>query len=149
MLYEKIAAPADAAAITLNTDFSLVVPDRPVIPFIEGDGIAVFEATHGTAPGFAGKDRVNPGSLILSAEMMLRYLGWTGAADLILQGVARTIAATELTYDLARLREAIRHDRRDFAGKHNVEEVMETLVPGATLVGCSGFADAIIRHMHD
>ncbi len=52
-----------------------------------GDGVAVFEATHGTAPGFAGKDRVNPGSLILSAEMMLRYLGWTEAADLIIKGV--------------------------------------------------------------
>ncbi len=69
-----------------------------------GDGLAVFEATHGTAPGFAGKDRVNPGSLILSAEMMLRYLKWTEAADLILKGVANTIANKELTYDLARLR---------------------------------------------
>ncbi len=54
-----------------------------------GDGLAVFEATHGTAPGFAGKDRVNPGSLILSAEMMLRYLGWREAADLIIKGVAQ------------------------------------------------------------
>ena len=71
-------------------------------------GMAVFEATHGTAPGFAGKDRVNPGSLILSAEMMLRYLKWTEAADLIIKGVANTIAHKELTYDLARLREAIR-----------------------------------------
>ena len=58
-----------------------------------GEGLAVFEATHGTAPGFAGKDRVNPGSIILSAEMMLRYIGWKEAADLILQGVADTIAA--------------------------------------------------------
>ena len=57
-----------------------------------GDGLAVFEATHGTAPGFAGKDRVNPGSLILSAEMMLRYLGWKEAADLVVKGVANTIA---------------------------------------------------------
>ncbi len=70
-----------------------------------GDGPAVFEATHGTAPGFAGKDRVNPGSLILSAEMMLRYMKWTQAADLIDKGVAHTIANKELTYDLARLRE--------------------------------------------
>ena len=54
-----------------------------------GDGLAVFEATHGTAPGFAGKDRVNPGSLILSAEMMLRYLKWREAADLIIKGVAQ------------------------------------------------------------
>ena len=57
-----------------------------------GDGLAVFEATHGTAPGFAGKDRVNPGSLILSAEMMLRYIKWREAADLILKGVRLTIA---------------------------------------------------------
>ena len=112
-----------------------------------GDGLAVFEATHGTAPGFAGKDRVNPGSLILSAEMMLRYLRWTEAADLIVKGVQNTIAAKELTYDLARLREAIRHDRRELTGK--VEQVMETLVPGATLVGTAGFADAVIRHMDD
>jgi isocitrate dehydrogenase len=112
-----------------------------------GDGLAVFEATHGTAPGFAGKDRVNPGSLILSAEMMLRYLRWTEAADLIVKGVQNTIAAKELTYDLARLREAIRHDRRELSG--NVEQVMETLVPGATLVGTAGFADAVIRHMDD
>ncbi|HEY6225050.1 MAG TPA: isocitrate dehydrogenase (NADP(+)), partial [Gemmatimonadales bacterium] len=71
-----------------------------------GDGLAVFEATHGTAPGFAGKDRVNPGSLILSAEMMLRYIGWKEAADFIMHGIADTIAAKEMTYDLARLREA-------------------------------------------
>ena len=57
-----------------------------------GEGLAVFEATHGTAPGFAGKDRVNPGSLILSAEMMLRYMKWNEAADLIIKGVANTIA---------------------------------------------------------
>ncbi len=76
-----------------------------------GDGLAVFEATHGTAPGFAGKDRVNPGSIILSAEMMLRYIGWKEAAELIMHGVAETIAAKEMTYDLARLREAIRADQ--------------------------------------
>jgi isocitrate dehydrogenase len=114
-----------------------------------GDGIAVFEATHGTAPGFAGKDRVNPGSLILSAEMMLRYLGWTEAADLIIQGVARTIAAKELTYDLARLREAIRKPKRELAAQKNVAEDMQRLVPGATLVGTSGFGDAVIRHMQE
>jgi isocitrate dehydrogenase len=66
--------------------------------------VAVFEATHGTAPGFAGKDRVNPGSLILSAEMTLRYLRWTEAADLVMKGVVNTIASKELTFDLARLR---------------------------------------------
>ena len=112
-----------------------------------GDGYAVFEATHGTAPGFAGKDRVNPGSIILSAEMMLRYLGWTEAADLILRGVARTIAARIMTYDLARLRQAIRVSKREIAGRRNVEEKMQSLIPGATLVGCSGFGEAVIAHM--
>jgi isocitrate dehydrogenase len=114
-----------------------------------GDGPAVFEATHGTAPGFAGKDRVNPGSLILSAEMMLRYMKWTEAADLIDKGVAHTIAHKELTYDLARLREAMRTTKREIAARRNVEEDLQRLVPGATLMTCSGFAQAIIRHMDD
>lgn len=114
-----------------------------------GDGPAVFEATHGTAPGFAGKDRVNPGSLILSAEMMLRYLKWTEAADLIIRGIARTIASKELTYDLARLREAIRVPKRDLAARRNVEEVMQRLIPGAKLMTCSGFAAAVVRHMSE
>jgi isocitrate dehydrogenase len=114
-----------------------------------GDGPAVFEATHGTAPGFAGKDRVNPGSLILSGEMMLRYMKWTAAADLIDKGVARTIAHKELTYDLARLREAMKTSKRELAGRRNVEEDLQRLVPGATLMSCSGFAQAIIRHMDD
>ena len=112
-----------------------------------GDGLAVFEATHGTAPGFAGKDRVNPGSLILSAEMMLRYIGWKEAADLIMHGVAETIAAKEMTYDLARLREAIRATKRDIAARRNVEEDLQRLIPGARLVGTTGFGDAIIRRM--
>ena len=112
-----------------------------------GDGLAVFEATHGTAPGFAGKDRVNPASLILSAEMMLRYLKWTEAADLIIKGVAQTIARKELTYDLARLREAIKAPKRELAARRNVEEDLQRLIPGATLMSTSGFADAIIRHM--
>jgi len=111
-----------------------------------GDAVAVFEATHGTAPGFAGKDRVNPGSLILSAEMLLRYLGWREAADNILRGVARTIAAKELTFDLARLREAIRKPRMA-AGQASVEEELQRLVPGATLLGTRDFGDAVIRHM--
>src|ERR1700751_580597 len=114
-----------------------------------GDGLAVFEATHGTAPGFAGKDRVNPGSLILSSEMMLRYLKWTEAADLILKGVANTIAHKELTYDLARLREAIRAPKRELAARKNVEEDLQRLIPGAKLMSCSGFASAVIGHMDD
>jgi len=111
------------------------------------DAVAVFEATHGTAPGFAGKDQVNPGSLILSAEMMLRYLGWAEAADRIMQGVAQTIAAKIMTYDLARLRQAIRISKRDIAARRNVEEKMQSLIPGATLVGCSGFGKAVIANM--
>ena len=87
------------------------------------DTVAMFEATHGTAPKYAGKDMVNPGSLILSAEMMLRYLGWVEAADGILRGVEGAIAARTVTYDFARL------------------------MPGATQVSCSGFGEAIIRHL--
>jgi len=111
------------------------------------DAAAVFEATHGTAPGFAGKDRVNPGSLILSAEMMLRHIGWAEAADAILEGVGRTIAKKILTYDLARLREAIRAPRRDVAGRRGVEEHMQRLIPGATLVGTRDFGEAVIENM--
>ncbi len=87
------------------------------------DTVALFEATHGTAPKYAGQDKVNPGSLILSAEMMLRHLGWTEAADLIVKGMSAAIAAKTVTYDL------------------------ERLMPGATLVSCSGFGDAIISNM--
>ena len=83
-------------------------------------GHAVFEATHGTAPKYAGLDKVNPGSLILSGEMMLRYMGWTEAADAIIAAMDRAIAAKRVTYDFARL------------------------MDGATEVKCSGFADALI-----
>lgn len=88
-----------------------------------GDGIAMFEATHGTAPKYAGQDKVNPGSLILSAEMMLRYMGWNEAADFIIKGVEGAIAAKTVTYDFARQME------------------------GAQLLSCSAFGSAIIDHM--
>ncbi|MCJ7590444.1 MAG: NADP-dependent isocitrate dehydrogenase [Woeseiaceae bacterium] len=115
------------------------------------DAIGVFEATHGTAPGFAGKDRVNPGSLILSAAMMLRYIAWDAAADLVLKGVANTIANGELTFDLARLRVAIHQPKRKDKphGKKDVELALDQMIPGATLVGTRGFGAAIIRHMDD
>ncbi len=87
------------------------------------DTVAMFEATHGTAPKYAGQDKVNPGSLILSAEMMLRHLGWTEAADLIVKGMEGAIQAKTVTYDFERLME------------------------GATLVSCSGFGEAMIGHM--
>jgi isocitrate dehydrogenase len=86
-------------------------------------GYAVFEATHGTAPKYAGQDKVNPGSVILSGEMMFRYLGWEEAADMILTGLAKTIRAKTVTYDFARLME------------------------GATEVRCSAFGEAIITNM--
>ena len=86
-------------------------------------GYAVFEATHGTAPKYTGQDKVNPGSLILSGEMMLRYLGWKEAADLILAGMTKAIGARIVTYDFARLME------------------------GATEVRCSEFGEAIVKHM--
>ena len=67
------------------------------------DRVALFEATHGTAPKYAGQDKVNPGSLILSAEMMLRHMGWTEAADLVIKAMAGAIAVKTVTYDFARL----------------------------------------------
>ena len=112
-----------------------------------GDGLAVFEATHGTAPGYAGKDRVNPGSLILSAEMMLSYIGWTEAAALILKGVRHAIADKHLTFDLAVMRAAINKPKRELAARRTVEEKMQELIPGATLVGTSGFGAAVIERM--
>jgi len=115
------------------------------------DSVGVFEATHGTAPGFAGKDRVNPGSLILSAAMMLRYIGWGEATDMVLKGVANTIANGELTFDLARLREAIHQPKRKEKphGKEEVKQELDQMIPGARLVGTRGFGEAIIRHMDD
>ena len=87
------------------------------------DDIALFEATHGTAPKYTGQDKVNPGSLILSAEMMLRHLGWNTAADLVIDGMNGAIQAKTVTYDFARLTD------------------------NATEVSCSAFGDAIIDHM--
>ena len=87
------------------------------------DTVAMFEATHGTAPKYAGQDKVNPGSVILSGEMMLRHLGWTEAADLVVKGIGGAISAKSVTYDLARLME------------------------GADEVSCSGFGEAVINNM--
>jgi isocitrate dehydrogenase len=86
-------------------------------------GHAIFEATHGTAPKYADQDKVNPGSVILSGELMLRYLDWTKAADAIIRGLEATIDQKVVTYDFARL------------------------MDGATQVKCSEFADAIISNM--
>ena len=87
------------------------------------DTVGVFEATHGTAPKYTGQNKVNPGSIILSAEMMLRYMGWTEAADLIIKGMEGAIAAKQVTYDLARNE------------------------PDATELSTSDFGDAVIGHM--
>ncbi|MBP6599778.1 MAG: NADP-dependent isocitrate dehydrogenase, partial [Giesbergeria sp.] len=87
------------------------------------DTIAMFEATHGTAPKYAGKDYVNPGSEILSAEMMLRHIGWTAAADLIISAMKKAIASKQVTYDFARL------------------------MDGARQVSCSGFGTVMIEQM--
>jgi isocitrate dehydrogenase len=88
-----------------------------------GDAVALFEATHGTAPKYAGQDKVNPGSLILSAEMMLRHMGWREAADLIIKGVEGAISQRTVTYDF------------------------ERLMTGATLLKCSQFGQAIVAKM--
>ena len=87
------------------------------------DSYAVFEATHGTAPKYAGQDKVNPGSLILSAEMMLRHLGWFEAADLVIKSMEQAIADKQVTYDFARLME------------------------GANEISCSAFGDVMIARM--
>ncbi len=86
-------------------------------------GISIFEATHGTAPKYAGQNKVNPGSLILSAEMMLRHMGWSEAADLIVKGMEGAISAKTVTYDF------------------------ERLMDDATLLSCSAFGEALISHM--
>ncbi|OAL78437.1 isocitrate dehydrogenase (NADP(+)) [Acinetobacter sp. SFB] len=88
-----------------------------------GGAIQMYEATHGTAPKYAGQDKVNPGSIILSAEMMLRDMGWTAAADLIIKGISGAIAAKTVTYDF------------------------ERLMPDATLLRCSEFGQAVINNM--
>ncbi len=111
------------------------------------DAVAVFEATHGTAPKHAGKNRVNPGSIILSAEMMLRYIGWKEAADLVLKGVGGAIAAKTVTYDLARARAGISTKVAKPGSAKDVEQQLERLMPGAKLVTTSGFGEAIINHM--
>jgi len=111
------------------------------------DSVAVFEATHGSAPKYAGKNRVNPGSMILSAEMMLRYIGWTSAAENIINGVARAIANKAVTYDLARVRAGMQTLVKKHESSQEIVEELEELMPGATLVTCSGFGDAIIDCM--
>ena len=109
--------------------------------------VAVFEATHGSAPKYAGKNRVNPGSIILSAEMMLRYIGWTEAADKVMNGVAQAIANKTVTYDLARVRAGMQTLVKKHEHGQEIRKDLEELMPGATLVTCSGFGDAIIDCM--
>jgi isocitrate dehydrogenase len=88
-----------------------------------GDSAALFEATHGTAPKYAGQDKVNPSSVMLSGVMMLQHMGWNEAADLIVKGIENAIGNREVTYDLERQME------------------------GATLLKCSEFGQAVLRHM--
>ena len=131
-LQQILMRPADysvIATLNLNGDYisdalAAEVGGIGIAPGANiGGAIAVYEATHGTAPKYAGQDKVNPGSIILSAEMMLRDMGWTEAADLIIKGVSGAIEAKTVTYDF------------------------ERLMPGATLLRCSEFGQAIIEHM--
>ncbi|AZE55995.1 MULTISPECIES: NADP-dependent isocitrate dehydrogenase [Pseudomonas] len=132
MLQQILLRPAEydvIATLNLNGDYlsDALAAEVGGIGIAPGanlsDTVAMFEATHGTAPKYAGKDQVNPGSLILSAEMMLRHMGWTEAADLIIKGTNGAISAKTVTYDF------------------------ERLMDGATLVSSSGFGDALIKHM--
>ena len=132
MLQQILLRPSEydvIATMNLNGDFlsdalAAQVGGIGIAPGANiGDEVAVFEATHGTAPKYAGQDKVNPGSLILSAEMMLRHLGWKEAADRIIKGIEGAIADRTVTYDF------------------------ERLMDGATLLKCSEFGDAIISRM--
>ena len=133
-LQQILMRPADysvIATLNLNGDYisdalAAEVGGIGIAPGANiGGAVAVYEATHGTAPKYAGQDKVNPGSIILSAEMMLRDMGWTEAADLIIKGISGAIAAKTVTYDF------------------------ERLMKGATLLRCSEFGRAIILHMED
>ncbi|MGD9874474.1 MAG: NADP-dependent isocitrate dehydrogenase [Kiritimatiellia bacterium] len=134
MLQQILTRPADydvIATLNLNGDYlsdalAACVGGIGIAPGANinyDTGHAVFEATHGTAPKYAGKDQVNPGSLILSGEMMLRYMGWTEAADLILDSMSKTISQKRVTYDFHRLME------------------------NATLLKCSEFGQALAENM--
>ena len=138
MLQQVLTRPAEydvVATLNLNGDYlsDALAAQVGGIGIAPGGNInyqtghAIFEATHGTAPKYAGQDKVNPGSVILSGEMMFRYLGWTEAADLIINGMDGAIAAKTVTYDFHRLMVAEGTD--------------------ATLVKCSEFGDAIIEKM--
>lgn len=132
MLQQVLLRPAEysvIATLNLNGDYlsdalAAQVGGIGIAPGANmSDSVALFEATHGTAPKYTGQDKVNPGSLILSAEMMLRHLGWNEAADLIIKGMEGAISAKTVTYDFERLME------------------------GATLLSCSAFGDAVVEHM--
>jgi isocitrate dehydrogenase len=132
MLQQILLRPAEysvIATLNLNGDYisdalAAQVGGIGIAPGANiNDEIAIFEATHGTAPKYAGLNKVNPGSVILSAEMMLRHMGWIEAADLLLKGMSGAINAKTVTYDF------------------------ERLMDGATLVTCSEFGDCIIDHM--
>ena len=134
MLQQIITSPAEysvLATMNLNGDYisdalAAQVGGIGIAPGANinyDTGISIFEATNGTAPKYAGQNKVNPGSLILSAEMMLRHMGWTEAADLIVKGMEGAILAQTVTYDF------------------------ERLIDDATLLSCSDFGDAMISHM--
>jgi len=132
MLQQILLRPAEysvIATLNLNGDYlsdalAAQVGGIGIAPGANlNDEVAIFEATHGTAPKYAGKNKVNPGSVILSAEMMLRHMGWVEAADLLLKGMSGAIGAKTVTYDF------------------------ERLMDDATLVTCSQFGDCIIDHM--
>jgi isocitrate dehydrogenase len=132
MLQQILLRPAEydvVATLNLNGDYisdalAAQVGGIGIAPGANiGDGVSLFEATHGTAPKYTGLNKVNPGSLILSAEMMLRHMGWLEAADLVISGMSGAISAKTVTYDF------------------------ERLMDDATLLSCSDFGDAIIHHM--
>ena len=132
MLQQIILRPSEydvIATLNLNGDYisdalAAQVGGIGIAPGANlSDKVAIFEATHGTAPKYAGQDKVNPGSLILSAEMMLRHLGWNSAADCVIKGIEGAIGEKKVTYDFDRL------------------------MDNATLLSCSEFGNAMIENM--
>ena len=121
--YKHVKVPSEGQPITVDGKGALEVPHDPIVPFTQGDGTAVFEVTHGTAPTYAGLNKIDPGSVVLSGAKMLDYIGGDEVRDAIFASMERTIGSKMATYD---------PDRR---------------MKGATLVSCCGFGDELIKNL--
>jgi isocitrate dehydrogenase len=121
--YKHVKVPSEGQPITVDGKGAPEVPHNPIVPFTQGDGTAVFEVTHGTAPKYAGLDEIDPGSVILSGARMLDYIGGGEVRDAIFASMERTIGSKMATCDPHRQ------------------------MKGATLVSCCGFGDELIENL--